>query len=77
MTEWVEHKLGTPYGYADNAQSVLRKWLHWRLGGNPRGATCVEFVCDFLYANCGMYVEYLKGMTPDELVTSLEKMRKN
>lgn len=74
LDAWTMRQLGQPYGYLDNSQTVVRKWFHWRLGGNPKGPTCVELACRMITEQCRRLMVYEVGMTPDELADSLGRI---
>jgi len=71
LDAWTMRQLGQRYGYLDNAQSVIKEWLHWRLGGNPYGHTSVELACRMITEQCRRLMVYEVGMTPDELADNL------
>ena len=74
LDAWTMKQIGQPYGYLDNAQTITRKWFLWRLGGNPKGPTCVELACRLITEKCGILVVYDLGETPDELAETLRKI---
>jgi len=71
---WVAWRVGERYGLIDCAQSVIRKWTGWKIGGNPKGLLCSEYACELLRANGGPDIEARYGITPDELYKALRDL---
>lgn len=69
--EWVLACVGAQYGILDCIQLAVRKWTGWKIGGNPKGMLCSEYVCELLRANGGPDIDARYGITPDELFIAL------
>jgi hypothetical protein len=68
--DWIFRNLHQPYGWLDCCQALVRRWTGLRIGGNPRGVECAEFIADMLNAS-GLRLDVPIGVTPDELLDAV------